>query len=190
MSFQHFFKKHPESAPVPQYRPGTFMSPTEFTVFLALSKMFDTKTSVLAKVSLAELVSRPEERRYLAHWQRVQRRVIDFLVCTVPGANPILAIQLETERDSRRRRERGPNLLEEVLEDIGLPMLHLRAQDHYDAQDLTKKINFALKENSRTKSAASHVVTPGGHNISQPPIISMVTLWARLKQRCGVGVNV
>lgn len=123
-------------------------------MYKALSEVFDANTKVFAKVCLAGLVTAPKaDRQYLAHWRRVQRRTIDFLICSASTLKPILAIKLETEFDSKKRRASGPGVLEEVLEDIGLPLLRLRAQDEYDAEDLVKKINFTLKENSQPKSA-------------------------------------
>lgn len=128
----------------------------ETAVFNALAKVFDANTKVLAKVSLAELVAAPKtDRKYLQHWRRVQRRTIDFLICSAPGLKPVLAIKLETELDSRKRRAIGPSVLEEVLGDIGLPILRLKAQDEYDAKDLAKKIDFTLKESRKPRPGNS-----------------------------------
>lgn len=41
--------------------------------------------------------------------------------------------------------------MEEVLEDIGVSLLRLKAQDEYQAEDLAKQINFTLKECRRKR---------------------------------------
>lgn len=191
MGLMHFFSKFTKAVPPPHYEPGTFLSPTESTAFNALSKMFDAKTNVLAKVCLAELVATPRDRQYLAHWRRVQRRTVDFLVCSAPCVKPVLAIKLETEVDSKKRRANGPDILEEVLEDIGLPLLRLRAQDQYDAEDLVKKINLALKGNrnagpvaSQRNSHASPAMTTVGNSKLNHVTTSISNIWTQTKVRC------
>ena len=150
------FSKQETTDSTPHYKPRAFLDSVEGNVYKALSEVFDANTKVFAKVCLAGLVAVPKaDRQYLAHWRRVQRRTIDFLICSASTLKPILAIKLETELDSKKRRASGPGILEEVLEDIGLPLLRLRAQDEYDAEDLVKKINFTLKENSQPRSVAS-----------------------------------
>lgn len=149
------FSKHTVES-TPHYKPCAFLNSEEVAVYKALSKVFDANTKVLTKVCLAELVDTPKERQYLAHWRRVQRRTVSFLICAASNLKPILAIKLETALDSKKRRASGPDILEEVLEDIGLPLLRLRAQDEYEAEDLVKKINFTLKENRQTKPAVRH----------------------------------
>ncbi len=108
----------------PHYQPGTFLNLEEVVVYKALSKVFDANTKVFTKVWLAELVASPKpERHHLAHWRRVQRRRLDFLICSASTFKPILAIKLETELDSKKRHKGGPGIVEEVLEDIGVPLL-------------------------------------------------------------------
>ena len=151
------FSKQDTADVTPHYKPRSFFNSVEGSVYKALSEVFDANTKVFAKVCLAGLVATPKmDRQYLAHWRRVQRRTIDFLVCSASTLKPILAIKLETELDSKKRRTRGPGVLEEVLQDIGLPLLRLRAQDEYDAEDLAKKINLTLKENSQPKPVPSN----------------------------------
>jgi hypothetical protein len=69
-----------------------------------------------------------------------------------------MAIKLENEADSKRRRKRGPDIAEEVLQDIGIPLLRLAAQDEYQAESLAKQINVTLKE-GRQKRADTDVPT-------------------------------
>ena len=151
------FSKQEPADPVPHYEPGPFLSSVEGTVYQALSEMFDVNIKVFAKVCLAGLVAplKPN-RQYLAHWRRVQRRTIDFLIYSTSAHKPILAIKLETEMAGRKRRINGPDILEGVLEDIELPLLRLRAQDEYDIEDLTRKINLTLNEGRQRGQAISH----------------------------------
>ena len=147
-----FFWKQRPVALTPHYQPRTFLDSTEVSVYQALSNVFDANITILAKVCLAGLVTAPQERQYLAHWRRVQRRTLDFVICSISTLKPILAVKVESESDSNKRRTRAPDILEEVLENIGLPLLRLTAQEQYEAKDLTKKINLVLKQKRSTRS--------------------------------------
>ena len=140
-----------------RYGPGTFLSPEEITVYNALSEIFNGESQVFTKVALAEFAT-PLKRnsQYLAHWRRVQRRTIDFLIYSMSIRKPILAIKLETEADSIRRQLNGPDILEEVLSDINLPLLRLLDQDQYDTESLTIKTNFVLNEHRQMALANGH----------------------------------
>lgn len=147
------FPKKEVAGSTPHYQPGTFLNSEEVAVYKALSKVFDTNTKVFTKVWLAELVATPKhDQQQLRYWRRVQRRRLDFLICSASTFKPILAIKLETESDSKRRRKSGPGIVEEILEDIGLPLLRLKAQDEYQAEHLAKQINFTLKERRQKRS--------------------------------------
>ena len=148
-----FFWKQSAAKLTPHYQPRTFLDSTEVTVYQALLKVFDANITILAKVCLAGLVTAPQERQYLAHWRKVQRRTLDFVICSVSTLMPILAIKVESELDSNKHRTRESDVLEEVLENIGLPLLRLTAQEQYEAKDLANKINLVLKYQRSTRSS-------------------------------------
>lgn len=135
------------------YRPVFFMEPEQVDVYHALSEVIDADKVVFAKVCLAELVAKPKSsQQNLKHWHRVQRRRLDFLICSESSLEPTLAIKLENELDSKRRRKFGPDVVEEVLDDIGLPLLRLNAEDAGHAEYLTNKLTFAKEEYRQKRS--------------------------------------
>ena len=181
------FSKQDTVDSTPHYKPRPFLNSVETTVYKALSEVFDANTKVLAKVCLAELVATPKaDRQHLAHWRRVQRRSLDFLICSGPTLKPALAIKLETESDSKKRRASGPDILEDVLLHIGLPLLRLRAQEAYDAKDLVNKINITLKESRKAKSASSQE----GHEAEAPAATTLnQTLTGAAKSAASIWTN-
>lgn len=146
-----------DSSPRYQAR-ARFMNEKEVAAYDVLTEIFGTDIRIFAKVWLADLVApvKPQPE-HLTHWRRIQRRRVDFLVCAGCTFEPILAFRLETEAYSRRRRLRGSDVLDEVLEDIGLPLLRLVPQYHYKADELIKKINFTIQETSQDRSYTSQV---------------------------------
>ena len=148
------FSKDQVGDPTPEYQPRALLSPKGLATFETLCQVVGKDSTVLAKVSLAELVKVPNsDRRYLTHWRRVQRRTLDFLICSALSLKPYLAIKLETDSESKKRRANGPDVIKQVLGDIELPLLYLRANEEHGAKDLAKKITFLLQERQEEKPA-------------------------------------
>lgn len=127
------------------------MKAQELAAYTLLNQIFGDDIRVLPKVSLSELIVKfrpPKEQ--VPHWSRVQLRRIDFLVCEGPQMEPILAIILVTTSSSERRKSQGRDVIEDVLEDIGLPLLKLRARGEYDRDELTRRVNLSIQEHQST----------------------------------------
>jgi len=133
---------------IPRYqRRGHFLDAPEIAAYKVLTVAFDKDISVFTKVALAELTAKFKPRKeHVPHWSRVQLRHIDFLVCAGPELEPILAIEIVTPSNSEKRKTRGRDVIEDVLEDVGLPLLRLRGQDEYDPAEVTRRVNLAIQE--------------------------------------------
>ena len=150
------FSKDEVGEAIPEYEPRALLNSKGLSTFETLRQVVGKDSTVLAKVSLAELVKVPNsDRRYLAHWRRVQRRTLDFLICSASSLKPYLAIKFETDAESKKRRANGHDVIKQVLGDIELPLLHLRANQEYGVKDLAKKITFLLREGQEENSETS-----------------------------------
>ena len=130
---------------IPRYQPrDRFLSTQEIDAYNVLTEVFGADIGIFPKVALADLAARfrPDEAQ-VAHWTKVQFIRIDFLVCQGPALEPILAIKIERRS---RSKARGRDVLDDVLEDIGLPLLRLNAHRKYEKKDIISKINFAIQE--------------------------------------------
>lgn len=163
------------SPAIPSYRPRTeLLTFQEFALYETLREIFDNKNEVLLKVNLAELVYIPEpDRHYLVHWHRVQRRRLDFLVCSLPMMRPVLAIKMETKAESKKRKKNDRDVLDTVLEDIQLPLLRLKARDRHEVENLVKQISFLLEETINSDSVGNSK--------------SVKSIWSAAKLKCGLG---
>lgn len=114
--------------------------------FQTLMKVVGQHARVFPKVRLSDLVQpqgvQPEQR---AHWMRVQRRCVDFLLCSPTNLTPVLAIDLDT-RAKRRRREQsgGGDVLDNALKAASIPLLRIRASREYYPHEVLHQIRFAL----------------------------------------------
>lgn len=149
---KYFKQKSNGSIPHYQRRPQ-FLSDPELAAYHILTKVFDANIRIFAKVALPQLIAsfRPKEQE-VSHWGRVQRRRIEFLLCAGSNLEPILAVKV-TASFSR-------DVIDDVLEDIGLPLLRLKPRNAYNLEDVTRRINFVLQDstlNGMTSQQESYV---------------------------------
>jgi hypothetical protein len=114
--------------------------------FATLTRVVGRHARVFPKVRLSDLVEpqgvQPEQRN---HWMRVQRRCVDFLLCSPNSLAPVLAIDLDT-RIKKRRRESSPggDVLDKALKTADIPLLRVRATREYDEREVLQQIRLAL----------------------------------------------
>jgi len=143
---------------IPHYeRRGHFLNKREIAAYSVLRQVFDEDISVCPKVRLAELVTKfkPEENE-VRHWSKVQLEKIDFLVCAGPTFEPLLAIKLVTDSDIKKRQSRGKDALEDVLINIGLPLLRMKARSRYKKDEVARLINIIIQENQEGRTVFQH----------------------------------
>lgn len=114
--------------------------------FRALTQVVENYARVFPKVRLSDLVQpqgvQPEQR---AHWMRVQRRCVDFLLCSPNNLAPVLAIDLDTRAKKRRRAQSpGGDVLDKALKTANIPLLRVRATREYDKYEVLRQIRLAL----------------------------------------------
>ena len=129
---------------IPHYqRRGHFLNTQEIAAYTILTQSIDDSFRVFPKVPLGELIIKFKPHKdQVIHWSRVQLLRIDFLVCAGPELEPILAIKMMSPSSSAW----GKGVVEDVLGDIALPLLLLRAQDDYDRAEVTRRVNLAIQE--------------------------------------------
>lgn len=114
--------------------------------FTTLTQVVGHHARVFPKVRLSDFIQphgvNPEQR---AHWMRVQRRCVDFLLCSPNNLSPVLAIDLDT-RAKKRRRDASPggDVLDKALKTADIPLLRIRATREYDPHEVLHQIRLAL----------------------------------------------
>lgn len=114
--------------------------------FRTLLQAVGQHASVFPKVRLSDLVEpqsvQPQRRE---HWQRIQRRCVDFVLCSPNDLAPVLVIDLDTRAKQRRRSQSpGGDVVDNTLKSADIPLLRIRAAREYDAQDVLHQIRLAL----------------------------------------------
>lgn len=127
----------------------------EQNYFKALSKVIGRNAYIFPKVRLSELI-RPQgtgtQAVQRAHWSRVQRRCVDFLLCSPNSLAPVLAIDLDNKSKKRKREHSkgGGDILAESLMAASIPLLRVRAAREYDDDVVLNQIRLALAKSQET----------------------------------------
>lgn len=121
----------------------SFLSTREFAYFNVLKQAVGENARIYPKVRLPQILNHPgHDPQYRAHWSRVQRRYVDFLVCDTK-LKPILAVKFDPYAN-RKRGQPKDDVLEDTLGSAELPLLRVAPADSYNLDEVTYKIKFAM----------------------------------------------
>jgi len=114
--------------------------------FQVLTRVVGGYARVFPKVRLSDLVQpQGAQAAQRAHWLRVQRRCVDFLLCSPNNLVPVLAIDLDTRlKRQRRGHSPGDDVLGEALKTANIPLLRVRARGDYSPHEVRQQIRLAL----------------------------------------------
>jgi len=80
-----------------------------------------------------------------SHWNRIQSKCIDFVLCDTQWVSPVLAIELDDASHQDERRHERDGFLDTAFEAAGIPLLHVRAAASYSVQQLREQVRSAAK---------------------------------------------
>jgi len=134
------------SASFPQYRPVSFSSAAETEFFFALDSFVAGRARILSKVRLADLAQPVASRR--SFWQtsfnRISSKHVDFVICD-HSLVPLCVLELDDSSHYLPERRRRDVFVDQVLEDIGLPIFHFPVRSSYFMVDFKVLDKFLLK---------------------------------------------
>jgi hypothetical protein len=127
---------------IPPYTAARALLKDEERAYLkVLQQVLGDNSVVFPKVSLGHILEFPGGGQdEVAHWLRVQRRSVDFLVCDRELA-PTLAVKL---KPNGRWRRRPQDPLADSLLTANIPLLRVRSAPSYDRDDVAYRVKLAL----------------------------------------------
>jgi hypothetical protein len=127
----------------------SLVSPAERSFLGCLESVLTPDTRILIKVRLADLFSVENTDDHSA-WQtafnRIQSKHVDFLLCRSTDLSPVLAIELDDKSHSRGERQERDHFLDALFSNSGIHLLRVPARRTYDARDLARKLDTAVKD--------------------------------------------
>lgn len=90
---------------------------------------------IFVKVKLADLVSLKPRTSFWEHFNPINRKRIDFVICD-PTLAPVLAIELDAEPSAGERAT--PNFVHTLLANASLPVVHVPQKRSYLFNELRR----------------------------------------------------
>ncbi len=135
----------------------------ELTRYFKYEKLFDHETEyefykilrdeilgkrfvAMVQVPVSSLVGvrRRKELGFKAHFSKIARKRVDFLICRIEDLSPLLVIELDGSTHALAKRKERDEFLDDVFAAVGLPILHVPVQSSYDKQAIAMQIASAL----------------------------------------------
>jgi hypothetical protein len=134
------------AAALPYRKKDYLLTAAERSFYEVLCGVVDGQLLVFAKVRLADLVYMPKgTANRQTHFNRIQSKHVDFVLCTRDKLSPVLVIELDDashEEESRRDRD---TFVDAALTAAGMPILHVPAERTYVPADLAAAIQQKLR---------------------------------------------
>lgn len=141
--------------------------------------------TLFAQVRLANLVRvQPWAQRDKTHWYRIQAKCVDFVLCDERTFAPRLVVELDDASHDRKDRQTRDAFVDEVLTGVGLPILHVRWQRHYDVAVLERQILAMLGEHHFEKVAATCLPAPHSVAVTKQPAIDTSVVQHQVCGQC------
>lgn len=83
---------------------------------------------------------------YRSNRNKIQSKLVDYLLCDKASLVPLVAIELDdSSHDSTRRQERD-SFVDEACKSAGLKLLHFRGQQAFDSRALQETLRSAIEQ--------------------------------------------
>ena len=131
---------------LPYQRKDYLLTKAERSFFGVLQNAVGNRYLIFAKVRLADLVFLPRGTdKWQSHFNRIQSKHIDFVLCDHDVVRPLVAIELDDSSHNRTARQDRDAFVDSALAAAGLPILHVPARASYNVQELANAIEQELQ---------------------------------------------
>jgi hypothetical protein len=130
---------------LPYRRKDYLLTQPERSLFGVLSEVVRDRYFIFAKVRLADLVWMPKgTQSWQSHFNRVQSKHIDFVICDRASIRPLLCIELDDASHGQAARQTRDAFVDAALLAAGLPFIRIRAAKSYNVAELRRQIEAAI----------------------------------------------
>jgi hypothetical protein len=133
------------STTLPYRLSSEFFSPAEANFYRILIEMVENHLLVFPKVSLKEFLFITDQNNFQSHYNKIDRKHVDFLICNPKTLQPMFAIELDDSSHSRAGRGQRDAFIESVLAIANLPLVRVPVRATYNTQELGILFKNALK---------------------------------------------
>ena len=130
------------NAALPYERKPFLLTKAERSFFGVLQATIGNEYLVFAMVRLADVIKvRKGTDSWQSHFNRIQSKHIDFLLCDPETVSPVLAIELDDSSHNQSKRQDRDDFVNSVFAAAKLPLLRVSAKRGYECDELRDLIN-------------------------------------------------
>ena len=120
------------------------LTPTEQQFATVLRDSLPAAYDIMVQVALQRVVTVRNPRRGQPwrdkRWNQISQKSLDFVVIRRADSKLMLAIELDDATHLQANRIARDELLDAIMHDAGLPLLHVPVQSHYDRHALQMQL--------------------------------------------------
>ncbi len=119
------------------------VTPTELEFFHTLQSSVNKEYYyIVPQVHLSTLFKHKiKGQNWYGAFQHINRKSVDFAICTLKGLNPVCAIELDDESHSRLKTVKRDKRVEELFRQADLPLLRISVHEMRDTESLKLKLS-------------------------------------------------
>ena len=130
----------------PYRKKDYLLTAAERSFYEVLSGIIDEQLHIFPKVRLADVLWIPKgTQNRQSHFNRIQSKQLDFVLCDRENIAPVLVIELDDASHEREDRRERDAFLDDALATAGLPILHITAKRSYVPKELADLIQEKLQ---------------------------------------------
>jgi hypothetical protein len=148
-----FIKKSPDAGGFPYEPAGSLLSPAERSLFGVMEKVVEHSFVLLPKIRLADVIA---VRKGLSASQsqsalnRITSKHVDFVMCRQSDFSITAVIELDDQTHQRKDRMARDQFVDQALAAAGIPVLHVKAQSHYEPRVISDQLAALLRPKTST----------------------------------------
>lgn len=135
-----------------------FLSYAERSLFGVLQQIVGNQAVICPKVRIADLLYVAERRNNMAHVNRIERKHVDFVLCSPDTVRPLVIVELDDASHARTDRTERDLIVDEAFMAAGLPVVRITAKRGYVPAEVASRIlpfiNAASEPTSAPATAA------------------------------------
>jgi hypothetical protein len=120
------------------------LTPTEQQFARVLAEALPSGYTTMVQVALQRVVTVRNPRRGQPwrdkRWNQISQKSLDFVVVRSADSKIILAIELDDATHLQANRIARDELLDTIMADAGVPLVHVPVQSHYDRHALQMQL--------------------------------------------------
>jgi hypothetical protein len=128
----------------------SLLTPAEQKFYKALDAVIDGRFVILSKVRIADLffITGSNSSARLRVFRSVASKHVDFVLAEPADLHPVAAIELDDSSHDRSKRRQRDQLLDELFERAGFPLIRFRAAGKYSSRYIEEEIGELLQGGS------------------------------------------